>query len=59
MPGYTNIDISEHEDGSEIVINCNDCGAFVINGTKKQIKHHLSCEPISSNPKLFNVDESL
>lgn len=38
---YSVIDI---EDG-EIVTQCNDCGAHVINGKKSDVKHHKSCIP--------------
>ena len=39
---YTDIDISENEDKSEIVRNCNDCGAYAI--LPKKVKHYDSCK---------------
>lgn len=62
MKQYTYIDISENEDGSEVAINCNDWGAFVIRSgccylLETDVEHHASCKP--TDPKLFELEEGL
>ena len=44
------------EDGTKyFIIQCNDCGAFKMNGIAQNIKHHSSCTP--TKPEWFETKE--
>ncbi len=45
---YTRLDIGN----DETVVQCNDCGAFVINNLESSVKHYDTCQP--TDPKWFN-----
>ena len=44
----------ETGDGVYTVVQCHQCGAYLINGTEQNIKHYKGCAP--SNPKWFDED---
>lgn len=44
------------EDGTDdYALSCNDCGAHVVNGEAKDIKHHASCTPTPTDDDYFNT----
>jgi len=48
---YTRIDIGD----GEIVTQCNDCGAYVINKDESAVDHYPSCRPTPD--EWFKEDE--
>ena len=55
----SNISITNMEDGTEnYVVQCNDCGATVMNGKAKDIKHYNTCTPTPTDVEYFNTDMS-
>lgn len=55
MAGTTKIPF---EDGTDdFALSCNDCGAHVVNGEAKDIKHHTSCTPTPMDDSYYNTDK--
>lgn len=45
---YTHLSIGE----GETVVQCNDCGAYLIDRPEHEVKHYDTCAP--TDPKWFN-----
>ena len=41
MHEYTLLDIGD----GETVVQCNDCGAYLINGRVDDVEHYVTCKP--------------
>lgn len=56
MPDTTKIYMDDITD--DYVLSCNDCGATVMNGEAKDIKHYDSCTPTPTDDDYFNTGVS-